>query len=66
MASTTYLLVTFLTLLVLCYFFPRKRYKSVPPGPKGRFLVGNLSALMLEGTERAKTYVKWFEDYGTQ
>lgn len=65
MASATYLLVTVPTLLVFCYAF-RRRPKSLPPGPKGRFLLGNLSALMLEGAERAQTYVRWFEDYGTQ
>ena len=65
MASTPYLLATVSTILVLCYSF-RKRPKNLPPGPEGRFLVGNLSVLQLDGAEKVKTYVKWFEDYGTQ
>ena len=58
-----YLPVTVATLLVLRYLL-RRRGKRLPPGPKGRFLVGNLSDLPKDEAEKAKTYVKWREDYG--
>lgn len=58
-----YIPVTVATLLILRYFV-RRRAKRLPPGPKGRFFVGNLSDLPRDETEKAKTYVKWREDYG--
>jgi hypothetical protein len=58
-----YLPVTVATLLVLRYFV-RRRGKPLPPGPKGRILVGNLSNLPRDDAEKAKTYLKWRKDYG--
>lgn len=63
--ASTYLLATVSTVLILCYSF-RKRFKNLPPGPKGRFLIGNLSVFMLEGEQKGRTYTKWFDEYGTQ
>ncbi|KAI9572371.1 cytochrome P450 [Boletus coccyginus] len=59
-----YIPVTVATLLILRYFV-RRRAKRLPPGPKGRFFVGNLSDLPRDETEKANTYVKWREDYGS-
>lgn len=39
-------------------------WQTPPSGPKGRFLVGNLSDLPKDEAETAKAYVKWREDYG--
>ena len=65
MAESTYLLAVATSLFVL-YYFQRRSTKNLPPGPKGSFLVGNVSAFQLEGEQKGKTYVKWFEEYGMQ
>lgn len=58
-----YIPVTVAVLLVLRYFLWR-RAKRLPPGPKGRPLVGNLFDLPQDNAETVNTYVKWREDYG--
>ena len=64
--DSTYLLATVPALLVLAYSFRRRSTKSLPPGPKGSFLVGNLAIFQLEGEEKAKACLKWLQDYGIQ
>ncbi|KAI6103414.1 cytochrome P450 [Pisolithus sp. B1] len=59
-----YLLVTVTTFLVLRYFL-RRQTKRLPPGPNGRFLVGNLPDLPKGDAKMAETYVKWRNDYGS-
>lgn len=59
-----YLLVTVATFLVLRYFL-RRHARRLPPGPNGRFLVGNLPDLPKGEAKMAETYVKWRDDYGS-
>ena len=58
-----YVPVTVATLLIVRYFL-RKREKPLPPGPRGRFLTGNLPDFPRTDAEKADTFVKWREDYG--
>ena len=58
-----YLPVTVTALLVLRYYLQR-RTRRLPPGPKGRFLVGNLFDLLRGDAEKAIAYVKWCKYYG--
>ena len=55
--------VTVATLLIVRYFL-RRRTKHLPPGPRGRFLIGNLPDFPRTDAENAETFVKWREDYG--
>ena len=64
--DSTYLLGTVSVLLLLAYSFRGRSTKSLPPGPKGSFLVGNLAIFQLAGEEKAKACLKWPQDYGLQ
>lgn len=54
-----------LTCLVLVHVQRRtkRRYASVPPGPKKRFLIGNLKDMPT--SYEHETYQKWGKEYGT-
>lgn len=64
--SRTYLyLAIVLLVLVLLYIHAvrqKNSYPPLPPGPPGKFLLGNLGQLSLDHPEQ--DYIRWGEQYG--
>jgi hypothetical protein len=59
--STTGVVVLILALILLCRVLKRDRL-SLPPGPKGWPLIGNL--LDIPQSNFVKTYAEWARKYG--
>ena len=57
LAALTILLFVFCSLL-----YRNKRPRPLPPGPPGRFLVGNLGQVNLDRPEQ--DYIRWGQQYG--